>query len=176
MTKVEKSWIVVVVCALLLGTFVGVVWARPNDRPETRDITRKITIPGAFFHPHEHGDYWHNEGFEIEVPSGASIFTAPVVFPCLPSVTVERLILYVEDNNGSANACAYLYRTRPPKGDQAQMGQICSSGTTLVVEPFIDSSINPNVVWPGHGAYIRLEIDGPSVYVHGVRVEYHRNI
>ena len=176
MTNVKKSWIAGVAVALLLGTLVGVVWARPHDRPEAQDITRKITVPGAFFHPYEEGLSWHNEGLEIEVPSGAGIFTAPVILPCLPSVTVERLILYVEDNNTSANACAYLHRTRPQKGDEALMGSVCSSITPTDVQPFIDSSISPNVVWPSHGVYIWLDIGGPSIYVHAVRIEYHRNI
>ena len=176
MTKAKKTWIAIVMGVLVVGTLVGVVWARPHGRPQAADITRKVTLPGAFFHPYEDGELWHNEGREIEVPTGSGVFTAPVIFPCLPSVTVERLILYVEDNNGSADACASLYRTRPQNGDEALMGTACSNDVTIVVQPFIDGSINPNVVWPSHGVYVKLQIGGPSIYVHAVRVEYHRNI
>lgn len=176
MTKIKRSWMAVVMGVVLVATLVGVVWARPHDTPQAQDITRKITIPGAFFHPFEDGIAWHNDGRYIRLSSGQGVFTAPVIFPCLPSVTVERLIVYAEDTNGSGNVCASLYRTRPQHGDEKKMGEACSSGTTSGVQPFTDSNISPNVVWPSHGAYVWLDIDGTGIYVHAVRVEYHRNI
>ena len=176
MSKFKKSWMAALVGAILLGTLAGVVWARPRDRPEAQDITRKITVPGAFFRPVEEGMDWYNDGRYIRMDSGDGTFAAPVVFPCLPSVTVERLILYADDTHGTYDACAYLYRTRPHIGDEAVMGEACSSGTTTGVQPFIDSSISPNVVWPAHGVYIWLRIFGQKINVHAVRVEYHRNI
>ena len=176
MKEVKKSWMAVVMGVILVGTLVGVVWARPNDRPEAQDITRKITVPAGFFHAAIDGIDWVNLGPYIKMTSGPGIFTAPVVFPCLPSVTVERLTLYVEDNNSSWNACAALERTRPQQGDQAQMAHVCSNGTTTGVQPFTDGSISPDVVWPSHGVYAWINIDGTSIYVHAVRIEYHRNL
>ena len=176
MEKVNKSWMAVMAATLLLGTLVGVVWARPHDRPQAQDITRQITIPGGFFHPYVDGLDWANLGDHILMQSGAGAFTAPVVFPCLPSVTVERLILYADDENVTWDACAHLQRTRPQQGDEANMGYVCTSDTTTGVQPFIDSSINNAVVWPSHGVYIWLGISGPSIDVHAVRIEYHRNL
>jgi hypothetical protein len=176
MTKLNKSWMAVVAAALLLGTLVGVIWARPHDRPQAQDITRKVTVPGAFFHPSQEGVHWLNYGEYIKLLSGSATFSAPVVFPCLPSVTVERMIFYVDDQDGLDDSCVTLHRSRPWQGDSVMMGSICSSDTTTGVQAFTTSNIYNAVVWPSHGVYMELVIDGNSIKVYGVRVEYHRNI
>ena len=175
MRKVQKPWVAMLMGALLLGTLVGAVWARPHDRPEAQDITRKITIPAGSFSPAFASINWLNSGDEIHMASGTGTFMAPVVFPCLPSVTVERFILYASDSNASWSACAGLCRTRLPQGDEAQIGYVCSQDTGGAVQPFTDSTISPNVVWPAHGAYVWISVN-TNMEVHGVRIEYHRNI
>jgi hypothetical protein len=176
MKKMHKPWVAAVAAALLVGALLGVVSARPNQQPKAADITRKVTVPGAFFNPRQPGYDWYNDSHYIATSTGGGIFLAPVVFPCLPSVTVERVILYVDDKNGTSDACAHLIRSRPQHGDQKTMGSVCSSDTTTGVQTFVDSSISPDVVWPGHGVNVWLAIGGTSIKVHAVRVEYHRNI
>ena len=171
-----KSWMAIAMGTLLVTTLAGVVWASPNDRPQTADITRKITIPGGFFIPYEDGLDWHNDGRYIRMESGAGWFTAPVVFPCLPSVTVESLTLYAHDTSMADDARVWLYRTRPDEGYEQEMGYIFTGGTTVDVGEFVDGGINFPVVWPSHGVYLWLEIEGPGIDVWGVKIEYHRNI
>ena len=109
MGKVKRSWMAMVMGALLLGALVGVVWARPHDRPETQDITRKVTLTGADFIPSDESADWSNSGDYAYCNIGSCIYTAPVVFPCLPSVTVERIKLHVCDTNGGAAATASFH-------------------------------------------------------------------
>ena len=177
MITVRKSWIAAVTGALLVGTLVGVVWARPHDRPQAQDITRKVTLAGADFIPADPDDRWGNNGNYAFSESGISHFTAPVVFPCLPSVTVERIKLYVYDGNGTYNACASLNRLSPRTGANPMLGSVCSpyGGSTSDPQAFTSTNIN-QVVWPGQRAYIWLAINGVDIDVYAVTIEYHRNI
>ena len=175
MTKVKKSWIAVVVGALLLGTLVGAVWARPHDRPQAQDITRKVSLGASDFIPNDEGNDWYNNGDRIWCQSGSCNFTAPVVFPCLPSVTVERILLHVKDDNGSALARAELYRLNLNNGGEAQLGWVESPMGTGGYQPWSSGTIN-QVVWPSQRAYIWLFIQSTNIDVGGVTVEYHRNI
>ena len=85
MRKVKRSWIAVVMGALLLGTLVGVVWARPHDRPDTQDITRKVTLTGADFIPSDESANWGNSGDYALCESGSCIYTAQWCSPaCRP--------------------------------------------------------------------------------------------
>jgi hypothetical protein len=113
MSESKKRSIAMVMGAMLVGILVGgVIWARPDQRAQAADSTRRVTVPAAFFHPNDEGLDYLNNGNYVEIESGQGIFTAPVVFPCLPSVTVERIILSVRDQNGTGigNACVSLYR------------------------------------------------------------------
>ena len=175
MGKVKRSWMAMVMGALLLGALVGVVWARPHDRPETQDITRKVTLTGADFIPSDESADWSNSGDYAYCNIGSCIYTAPVVFPCLPSVTVERIKLHVCDTNGGAAATASLRRTYPPTGADVLLGSATSTGCTPDPETITSSPIN-QVVWPSQRAYIWLDIGDKYIKVHGVTVEYHRNI
>ena len=176
MTKVRKSWMAVVMGALLVGTLVGVVWARPNERPEAQDITRKVTMTaGEFIPTTDNWDYSNNGNF-VNCASGSCNFSAPIVFPCLPSVTVERIKLHVRDNNGSARAVATLYRAYPTTGVEVWLGDAESpTGSSGAIKTYTSDPIN-KVVWPSQRAYIWLTIGGTSIDVYGVTVEYHRNI
>ncbi|MDH4207549.1 MAG: hypothetical protein OEV76_01595, partial [Anaerolineae bacterium] len=116
MSKVNKSWMAVIAAVLLLGALAGVVWARPNESPQEADITRKVTLTGADFDPNEDGMDWYSYGGHISCNTVLCTFTAPVVFPCLPSVTVERIKLHVDDNNASETASAGLWRANPSTG------------------------------------------------------------
>jgi len=175
----DKRWMAVVMGALLVGILVGgVAWARPDQSPQAADHLRKLTIPAAFFHPSDPTyNYW-NDGDFIWTDSSGGYFTAPVVFPCLPSVTVERVILSVRDENAGTydDACVCLYRTKPNKGTQRQLANVCSTGSQPGVINYTDDTIANPVVWPSQGPYLLLEIYGDSVNVYGVQIEYRRNI
>jgi hypothetical protein len=176
MTRVNKSWMALVAAALLLGTLVGVVWARPNGRPGAADITRKVTLTAGDFIPADDARDWYNFGTYVECSTGNCVFTAPVVFPCLPSVTVERFKLHADDNNGGQQAVATLFRSRPSTGSNAYFGVAASPPATGAgLETYTSSEIN-KVVWPSQRAYLWLVIGGPDIDVYGVTVEYHRNI
>jgi hypothetical protein len=106
-----------------------VVWARPNQSPQAADITRKVTIPAAFFHPKMDGLDWNNTGVWLALDSGSGIFTAPVVFPTLSAVTVKKITLSVTDNNAASDACVSMYRTSPKNLTEVQMAGVCSAGS-----------------------------------------------
>ncbi len=176
MRRVSKSWMAAVAAILLVGTLVGVVWARPHDRPQGADITRKVTLTGADFNPAFYAHLWDNNGESVECQAAGCSFTAPVVFPCLPSVTVERIKLHVADNHATAHASATLHRTYPPTGVDVSLEYAKSpSGTSGGVRTYTSPNIN-QIVWPSQRAYISLWISGTNIQVHGVTVEYHRNI
>ena len=175
MTRINKSWMAVVAGVLLVATLVGVVWARPSDRTQAQDITRKVTMTGGEFIPTSDDWDYENNGNYVYCASGSCNFSAPVVFPCLPSVTVERIILHVQDNNGSSKAIATLYRSYPPTGAEVWLGSAESPTGTAGHQPWSSDPIN-KVVWPSQRAYIWLSIGGTNIQVSGVVVEYHRNI
>jgi hypothetical protein len=91
------------------------------------------------------------------------VFFAPVAFPCLPSVTVERI-----------KARAEMYRARPSTARSVELGEATSSLGTARFQTFTSAPIN-KVFWPSHRAYIYLAISGPGIQVHGVTIQYHRN-
>ncbi len=176
MSKASKSWMVGVGAALLLGALVGVVWARPNDRPQGTDITRKVTLTSSDFFPHRNTDDWFNTGSVVVCFTGSCELAAPVVFPCLPSVTVERIKLHVYDNNNGYRAKATLRRAHPSTGALVPLGEVRSPlGTTGGLQTYTSGTIN-KVVWPSQKVFIWLEIEGQFIDVYGVTVEYHRNI
>jgi hypothetical protein len=176
MSKLNKSWMAVVAAALLLGTLVGVVWARPHDRPQAQDITRKVTITAGEFIPTTDDWNYSNHGNYVTFVSGSGNFSAPVVFPCLPSVTVERIKLHVDDMNNGALARATLFRTYPTTGAQVELGKAASpGGTSAGLKTYGSGAIN-KTIWPSQRAYIWLYFSGPAINVYGVTVEYHRNI
>jgi hypothetical protein len=175
MRRVNRSWMAVVAAALLLGTLAGVVWARPNDRPQAQDITRKVTLSAADFIPNSDDWNYGNSGALAEC-SGMCNFNAPIVFPCLPAVTVERIKLHVRDDNGTQTASASLYRAKPSVGAGDFLGAVASpTGTSDGLQTYTSGTIN-KVVWPSQKAYIWVSIGGGNIGVYGVTVEYHRNI
>jgi hypothetical protein len=175
MKRADKSWMAVVAAAALLCTLVGVVWARPNDRPEATDSTRKVTLTGADFIPTtDSWDYVNYGGF-VKCVSGECIFTAPVVFPCQVSVTVERITLHVNDANADEAAYADLYRANPSTGANTYWAEAKSpEGKSSGLQTYTSGAINKKVS-PNQRAYIGLAITGNRIYVYGVTVEYHRN-
>jgi hypothetical protein len=175
MKKMNKSWMAVVMAALLLGTLAGVVWARPNDRPGAADITRKVTLGAADFAPiNEDVDWWCN-GQKLMCVAGSCVFHAPVVFPCLPAVTVERIRLHVVDNSTVGWAAATLYKAKPATGGHWFQGSASSPlGTSGGLKTYTSAYIN-KPVYPNQKAYFQLLINDGTVAVYGVTVEYHRN-
>ena len=175
MKEVKKSWIAVLSGALLMATLVGVVWARPNGRPQGAGPTRKLTVPAASFIPADEAyNYW-NDGTYLLMQSGSGSFTAPVVFPTKKTVTVEKITLYAYDNNSTWAACVWLRRARPTHGDHQNMGQACSTDqSSNDPRSFTDATINPSAVRPGHAPYLWLHIQSsPGLGVYAVRIEYH---
>ena len=172
----SKSSMAVVAAALLLGTLAGVVWARPNDGPQTAGETRKVTLTGTDFTPTQEGMDWYNYGGYVRCDGLECTFTAPIVFPCLQAVTVERIKLHIDDNNASSTASAGVWRENPSTGAEAFWASVGSPlGTSGGVKTYSSGVIN-KVVWPSQRAYIWLQINGTDITVYGVTVEYHRNI
>jgi len=176
MRKLNRSWMAVVAAALLLGTLVGVVWARPNDSPQAAVTTRKVTLAPAEFIPHSDISTYSNLGYVVSCTGAeAAFFTVPVVFPTLNAVTVERIRLHVADASDTASATATLYRTIPSTGSYQDWGAAQSPpGLGNGLQTYNSPAIN-KVVWPSQRAYIKLEIASYSIYVSGVTVEYHVN-
>lgn len=175
MRRVNKSWMAMVAAALLLGTLVGVVWARPTDRPQTAGETRKVTLTGADFNPTQEGMDWYNYGGYVRCDELECTFTAPVVFPTIQAVTVERIRLHVDDNNASSTASAGIWRENPSIGTEAFWASAASTlGTSGGVKTYSSGAVN-KVVWPSQRAYIWLQINDVDIKVHGVTVEYHVN-
>jgi len=88
---------------------------------------------------------------------------------------VERIIFSVRDQNATNNACVSLWRTKPDKGIRKQMAWLCSSGSQISVVNYTNDTIKPAVVLSGHGAYLYLDVNGSSMDVYGVRIEYKVN-
>jgi hypothetical protein len=176
MREVSKGWIAVVTAALLLSALAGAVWARPNDSPQAADITRRVTLTGADFAPNQEGMDWGSDGGHVNCNTVECTFTAPVVFPCLPAVTVERIKLHVYDGNASSTASAGLWRANPSTGGETFWASVGSPlGMSGGDQTYTSADIN-KVVWPSQRAYIWLQINGTDIKVYGITVEYHRNI
>jgi hypothetical protein len=169
----KKGWMAVVMGALLVGTLIGVVWARPGQGAQAAGGTRKLTIPAAFFHPVNGDEDYENTGNAVWVKTFSGAFVAPVVFPCKKAVTVERVILSVSDFNGTEDACVSLYRTKPSKGTGKLMAHVCSADSPPGVTNYTDDTISSPRIWPGHGPFLRLDVGGTNIAVFGVRIEYH---
>lgn len=172
----KKAWIAAVLGALLIGTLVGVVWARPNGSPQAAVTTRKVTLTGAdFVSSVDDWDYW-NYGDCVLCGSGPCEFVAPVAFPTLSAVTVERIRLHVNDWNDTASATATLYRGNPSQGPGVQWAAVSSpTGSSNGLHTYNSAAVN-KVVWPSQRAYIRLSLPaGGAMGVYGVTVEYHVN-
>lgn len=176
MEKLNKSWMAAVMAALLLGTLAGVVWARPSDRPAAADITRKVTLGAADFAPINEEVDWTSNGQTVRCEAGSCVFHAPVVFPCLPTVTVERIRLHVTDNSSGGWAAATLYKAKPSTGGHWFQGSASSpEGVSGGLQTYTSAAIN-KVVKPNQKAYVALLINDAGIGVYGVTVEYHRNI
>jgi hypothetical protein len=170
----NKRWMAVVTGALLVGILIGgVVWARPGQSAQAAGHLRRLTVPAASFHPTSPGWDYANTGQWVVVSPSMGSFTAPVVFPCLNKVVVERIIFSVKDQNGSANACVGLYRTKPNKGTEKEMAYQCSAGNQPGVINYTDDTIDGPTVWPSNGPYLHLWMYGDNIDVYGVRIEYH---
>ena len=177
MAKLNKSWMAMVMVVLLMATLVGVVWARPQNRPQAQDITRKVVLAGSEFMPRTDETDWFHNGNYLKCNSNPCFSAAPVVFPCLPAVTVERIKLHVYDANAVTNAVAEIKRLNPNNGATPTMGKVSSpvAGTTANPQTFTSPDINM-VVWPSQRAFVWLYIGGPDIKVYAITVEYHRNI
>jgi hypothetical protein len=176
MSSLNRSWMAVAAAALLLGTLVGVVWARPHDQTRAPDITRKVTLAGADFTSVDNIQPCSNHGNYVTCGPGGGAFVAPVVFPCLPSVTVTGIQLHVDDPADTVNIVAYLYREYPAKGVPQLLGVVnYPLGTTEGIETFT-AKVDDEVVWPSQRAYVYLELEGNILKAYGVTVLYHRNI
>lgn len=185
MKQTRKTWIALLLGALLLATLVGVVWARPKGEFAERDAAHKLdrpkghhggfhytaTIPGGHFHPIQDGLNWYNWAYKLRMDSGSGAFTAAL--PILPgSRTVESMTMYVMDNHASVNACVSLVRAKTD-GSYTEIGSTCSAGSSSSIRTFSDTTISPSTIWGGHGAYLYLSINGTNIDVYSVQVAYY---
>jgi hypothetical protein len=175
MRKPNRSWMAVAAAALLLGTLAGAVWARPNDRPGAAPTTRKVTLTGADFTPVDNATDYYNDGYYLSCVTGSCHLNAPVPFPTLSAVTIERIKLTVNDANGASWMEADLYRAKPSAGASDFLGGVYSPlGTSGGVKTYTSDPIN-KVVWSSQRAYITLSVPNVNMKVYGVTVEYHPN-
>jgi len=177
MTRVRKPWMAVLIGALLVGTLVGVVWARPHDRPQAQDTTRKVVVGGGDFLPmNETTDYTTTGGW-VRCDGATCYFAAPVVFPCLSAVTVERIKLHVYDPDAGGYAAAQMRRLNPNNGTTRTIGHVDSLTVDPTAKPETVTSPDINkVVWPSQKGFVWLFIGmAPNTRVYGITVEYHRN-
>jgi hypothetical protein len=174
MRRVSKLWMAAVVGALLLGTLVGVVSARPGERPLAAGGTRKLTLTGADFIPRYSDFGWENYGNYVTTGGGSAFFAAPVVFPCLSPVVVERIKLHAVDQNEHGwYSLVYLMRVKPANGNTATLGWAQSSySSSTRPTTFTSAEIN-KVVRPNQRAYLMLKIEDSAIKVYGVTIEYH---
>jgi hypothetical protein len=173
----NKRWMAVVMGALLVGALIGVVWVRPGQSAQAAGGTRKVNIPAALFQPIREGRDWWWRSDHLEMNTGLGEFVAPVVFPCLSSVTVERIILYAYDDSGVGGTGAYLFRTKPNRGSIKRLGSAYTGWlATSSADPTAYPSADINkVIGPSHGVYLYLNIEQSGIKVYGVTIEYHSN-
>ena len=177
MKQVKKSWIAVLLGALLMGVLVGAVWARPGGRPRAAATTKKMTIPAGAFHPVDEGYEFYNDGSWITADTAGANFATHVVFPGGGDrFTVEKLTLYAYDKAMPANICVYLYRTNPTNGTESLMASKCSSGSSSTdPRSFTTTNINPSLATTPRGLYVLLEIeDATNLDAYGVRIYYRK--
>jgi hypothetical protein len=176
MTSLKNWWMVVLLGAVLMATLVGVAAARPNDRPAAA-VTRRITVPAAFFNPWADGADWFNDGGYIESSKNESgqWFFAPVVFPTGQSVVVESITLYAYDYNPTWDILVYLMKTDPTAGDENVMTSArTNSSSTADPRSFTSGLMYSNPVKHGSGVYLVLETeDDTNLRAYGVRIQYH---
>jgi len=151
-----------------------VVWSKSNECAGAADITRKVTLTGADFTPAQDTDDWENLGIYVECEAGECTFMAPVVFPCLSSVTVERIKLHVNDYTSEYRAIATLHGAKPSQPSLRKLGRVRSPwGLSGGFQTYTSNPIN-KVVWPSERAYIKLTM-GTDMLVYGVTIQYHPN-
>jgi len=179
MKRANWSWKTVLLAVVMLSTVVGVVWAGLHEKAQAAGGTQKVTLAGADFIPYDDGtdgNDWKNAGDFVACDLGNCAFVAPVVFPCLSSVTVERFKVHLYDGSACGYAYATLHRSKPSKGSSTTLGSQLGTtfeGTTADPTTLTSGPIN-KVVWPSQRAYVSVTITGPSIKVYGITVEYHR--
>jgi hypothetical protein len=178
MRRVNWSWMTMVLAVVVLSALAVAGWTGWHGQARAAAGTKKVTLAGADFIPYDDGvdgNDWHNAGDYVECDAGTCSFVAPVVFPCLSSVTVERFKLHLYDSSGCAYAYATLHRSRPSNASSATLGSQLGTtfeGTTADPATLTSGPIN-KVVGPTQRAYVSVTITGPGVKVYGVTVEYH---
>ena len=96
---------------LLASILVGVVWARPKGHHGGYHYAATVSA-GAFL-PHSDDVDYVNGGDAVWLGSGSATGYFSAAVPILPgNRTVESLTLVGMDNNGSAEACVQLTRTK----------------------------------------------------------------
>ena len=170
MKQVKKSWIAALVGALLMATLVGVVWARPNGRPEASPAWKVLTVSAADCIPALDGNDWDNWGRFLRCDSGICYFTCPVPLPP-ETVRVKKFEMYAHDE-GPLNITSRLHRPYPLAGNALKMADANSSGSSSGVRTFTDTTIANNPVRPRHGTYVWLKVPTGSYEVYGFRVCY----
>ena len=170
MKKAKKWWIPLLLGAMIMATLVGVVWARPKSHHGGSHY--KIIIPGSAFHPNYDGMNWYAGYGNVHMDSGYGEFTAAVPMPP-GKKTVQKVTLYVEDNNASLKACVSLERLKVDSTSRT-MAYVCSpTGTSGGIQGYSQTSISPSTIRGRHTQYLYLDIYGPNIDVWAVKIEYY---
>jgi hypothetical protein len=151
---------------LLAAVLVAALWAVTTAGPlgageaaqavvEPRaTVTRTITLPAAAFDPTSDNWDFDNLGYRLYSNLWGANFATPLFFEA-PVVTIRRITLYALDNGGE-DMCVYLRRSTPAVGGEDDMGQVCSSGASIGVRAFAQTTFTHRRITGAYGPYLWL--------------------
>jgi len=151
-----------VLLAVLAGALLAVATAGPLGagqvvqaavEPRTT-VTRTITLPAAAFDPTSDNWDFDNLGYNLYSNLWGGNFATALFFEA-PVVTIRRITLYALDNGGE-DMCVYLRRSTPAAGGEDDMGQICSSGASIGVRAFTQTTFTHRRITGAYGPYLWL--------------------
>jgi hypothetical protein len=167
--------------AMLLGgvlsvALMGVVVARPESQPLNSTVTGTLTVSAADCYPASDGIDFVNGGSYLRPMTGEGTFLCPVDFPERGDHEIKTITLYAYDNHPDEDVCATAYRTDPSTASQAQIGQVCSTGSdTTDPRPFTiqGGDIGFGLIDPEHGMYVLIAMQAtPDLFAYGLRIGY----
>jgi hypothetical protein len=175
--RVKKWWMPLLIGALLMGTLVGVVGARPNARPhEVPASWQKLTVPVQNCIPQEETMNYRHQADYLQCQSGSCLFFCPVTFPTEQAVTVKRLTLFAYDNDGTIGhmASANLYKINPQRKNDVLLASVLTTTSPADAQVVRDSSIDNALIRRTQGPFLTVSSQGATVKVYGVRIFYTR--
>jgi len=170
MARTSRLWIPVLV-GLLVAVVIGPTGGGAVEASKPRVATASIVVSAGAFVAIDSGSAYHNEGFYLAAPSGAS-FLAPVVFP-VPVVSIRRITLYAFDNSDGGDICLSLIRVAMAEVAVRNQVEVCTTGASTVDVQVLDSTaISPRLVNTAlHGSYLWASIPAGQL-LFGVKITY----